>query len=261
MWPNLPPCPRWAAPSLSNLFSLLQKHPAPVCFPHHPFPPAKCYFLTLNKHSLLWPGHMQHSCPGTQAQNLPWCAVSRMVKPHQKQRANQAISSKTVLSADLSSGFRGHLPLFMHPINLTEPWHVLHRWESQSKNRHSGFPSSCRTSAKAEREHQQALVSSGVHGQPSLGKLQPQGETYPISLGRPPEHSPGSPAPGPARWCWRDGQTPAALRGGDRAREGGRQHPPHPSLAAAPKVFPPECLPDDNRIPFIYIRQTRSQGG
>lgn len=110
-------------------------------------------------------------------------------------------------------------------------------------------------------------VSMGKRGkyQPSLGKLQPQGETNPYSLVRPPEHSPASPAPGsrggPARWCWRDGQTPAALRGGDGGREGGSQHPPLPSLAAAPKVFPPECLPDDNRIPFIYIRQTRAQGG
>lgn len=42
-----------------------------------------------------------------------------------------------------------------------------------------------------------------------------------------------------------------------------RRHPPLPlcSPPLALKVFPPECLPDDNRIPFIYIRQTRAQGG
>lgn len=207
---------------------------------------------------------MPHSCPRMQARHLPWCAVSRMVKPHQKLRANQARSSKTLLSADLSSGFRGHLPLFMPPINLSQPWHVLHRWESQSKNRHSGFPSSCRTAAGAEREHRPALVSGGVRRQAGQEPSQPgkitatRREKYPRSLVRPPELSPESPAPGthggPARWCWRDGQTAAGT-------EGGREHPPLPSLAAAPKVFPPECLPDDNRIPFIYVRQTRAQGG
>lgn len=97
--------------SVSNLSTPLRKHPAPICFPHLLFPLAKCYFLTLNKHSLLWPGHKQHSSPGTQAQPSAWCATSRTIKPHQKLSAIQTLSSKT-LSEDLSSGFLGHLPLF-----------------------------------------------------------------------------------------------------------------------------------------------------
>lgn len=85
-------------------------------------------------------------------------------------------------------------------------------------------------------------VSMGKRGkyQPSLGKLQPQGETNPYSLVRPPEHSPASPAPGsrggPARWCWRDGQTPAALRGGDGGREAA-SIPRSPPWLRLPKCF------------------------
>lgn len=53
----------------------------------------------------------------------------------------------------------------MPPINLTQPWHVLHRWESQSKNKLSGFPSSCRTVVKAEMKHSWAPVSGDIRDQ------------------------------------------------------------------------------------------------
>ena len=154
--------------SLSNLSTLLQKHPAPICFPHLPFPPAKCYFLTLNKRALLWPGHVQHSSRGTQAQPSAWCAVSRPVKPHQKLRAIQTLSSKT-LSEDLSSGFLGHLPLFRDYLclllTLLNHGTCYTDGKAKAKNKLSGFPSSCRTALKAEGKRSWAPVPGDIRDQ------------------------------------------------------------------------------------------------
>lgn len=147
----------------------------------------------------------------------------------------------------------------MPSISLAKPWHVLHRWESQSENKPSGFPSSCRTAVKVETKCPQVLLPSFLF---SAGQVPTHtgsnmiDEDHACVFG---EKTPGPPGPVPQPW-------PHPPLDGAEQMETSRRRclslsPRYsPPLAEPLKVFPQECLPDDNSIPFIY-EANRSQGG
>lgn len=147
----------------------------------------------------------------------------------------------------------------MPSISLAKPSHVLHRWESQSENKPSGFPCSCRTAVTVEMKCPRALLPSFLW---SAGQVRTHtgsnviNEDHACVFG---EKTPGPPCPVPQPW-------PHPPLDGAEQMETSRRRclslsPRYsPTLAESLKVFPQECLPDDNSIPFIYEANT-SQGG
>lgn len=125
----------------------------------------------------------------------------------------------------------------MPPINLSQPRHVLPRWESRSKNKLSGFPG--RTGVKAEGKPSWALVPGDVRAREERGPRQTRKITIDRVMLRhihaflvnPPVGPPKSQAPRAGGGVPLGGagetetpRSPSRWRGG-----GGSQHPPTPA--------------------------------